>query len=123
MITAVVIDDSIQMADSLCQMLTLLDIRAQAAYGARAAMVALNEVTPDIIFLDINMPALSGFEILAYLRREPRLYNVPVVIVTSDDQAETAHRAKEAGAMLVLIKPMTYETLEDALRQCRLLKS
>ena len=90
MTNALVIDDNRQPADILCQLLSLLDIEAIPAYGSRAAMLHLREQVPDIVFLDLSMPGVSGFEVLAYLRREPRLIHVPVFIVTSDDQPETA---------------------------------
>ena len=87
--TALVIDDNRQAADSLSQLLTLLDVSAEIAYGPRAAMLTLNESIPGVIFLDIHMPGVDGFEILSYLRRDPRLDRTPVIVVTSDDQLET----------------------------------
>ena len=104
--TALVIDDNSQMAESLCQLLSLFDIQAHTALGSRPALMALKEFTPNIVFLDINMPGLSGFEVLGYLQREPRLGGVPVIIVTSDDQPETAQRVTEGGAKAIIIKPM-----------------
>ena len=115
MITALVIDDNRQMADSLCQMLQLLDVHAVPAYGSRAALMALKTARPNIVFLDINMPGVSGHEVLGYLKREPELSEVPVVIVTSDDQPETAQRVKDEGAAAMIIKPVSIETVEDAL--------
>jgi CheY-like chemotaxis protein len=120
MINALVIDDNRLTADSLCQLLTLLEVSAQPAYGPRAAMMALTERVPDIVFLDINMPGVSGFEVLAYLRREPRYVDIPVVVVTADDDRATAKRAQKGGAIAVIIKPATFESLEDALHIAKL---
>ncbi|MDI6768370.1 MAG: response regulator [Anaerolineales bacterium] len=50
------------------------------ALSPSAGITILQENIPQMIFLDINMPGVSGFEVLAYLRREPRLMQVPVVI-------------------------------------------
>ena len=122
MINALVIDDNRDTADSLCQLLTLLDVSASAAYGPRAAIYALRDQQPDIIFLDINMPGVSGFEVLSYLRREPKLKEVPVVVVTSDDQKSTAERAREEGAMDIIIKPVYFDALETALRTASLIE-
>ncbi len=119
--TALIIDDNRAMADSIKQMLNLLSIEGQVAYGSRAGISALKEFTPAIVFLDINMPGISGFEVLAYLKREPRLENVPVIIVTSDDQEETAQKAAEAGAKAIVIKPVTVEALEYALKETNLM--
>jgi CheY-like chemotaxis protein len=124
--TALVIDDNRQTADLLCRMLNLLGILARPAYGPRAAMLALKEGMTeeepplDIVFLDINMPGIDGFEVLAFLRREPRLQQVPVVIVTSDDQPETAERARRSGVQNVIIKPASLESVEHVLIEANL---
>ena len=116
MTIALVIDDSREQADALCEILSMLEIEAFPAYGPRAAMLALRKIDPDIVYLDINMPGVDGFEVLAYLRRYPKLHGVPVVIVTSDDQPETASKARKTGALLMLIKPATVEGIEKSLR-------
>ena len=123
MTTALVIDDNRQTADALCQMLSLLKLDAIAAYGPRVALLSLRENPVDIIFLDISMPGLDGFEVLAFLRREPDLREVPVVVVTSDDQPETARRVRETGALKMILKPVTVEGLEKVLEQANLVPS
>lgn len=85
-------------------------------------MLFLREQVPDIIFLDIAMPGVDGYEILAYLRREPRLLHVPVVVVTADDSPETARRARQEGAVEVILKPATLETIEASLRQAKMVE-
>lgn len=117
MITALVVDDNRYTADSLCDMLRLLDVQATPVYGSRTAILALSKEVPNVIFLDINMPGVSGYEVLTYVRREPRLQDVPVVMVTSDDQPQTAEKARRTGALLTIIKPPTLEGLEHALRK------
>lgn len=119
---ALIIDDNRAMADSMKQMLSLLSIDAQVAYGSRAGIAALKDLTPNIVFLDINMPGVSGFEVMAYLQREPRLESVPVIIVTSDDQDETATKVAEAGAKGMVIKPVTVEAIESALQKAEINK-
>ena len=119
---ALIIDDNRAMADSMKQMLSLLSIDAQVAYGSRAGITALQETTPEMVFLDINMPGVSGFEVMAYLQREPRLESVPVIIVTSDDQEETLRKVNEAGAKGIVIKPVTVEAIENVLSEAELNK-
>jgi CheY-like chemotaxis protein len=115
--TALVIDDNRQTADSLCLLLSLLDVVATPAYGPRAAMLALAETTPDVVLLDLNMPGVDGFEVLAYLRREPRLVETPVIVVTADDARATIQRALRDGALDVIIKPASVDALESTLRK------
>jgi len=122
MTTALVIDDNREAADSVVQMLELLEVEAQAAYGPRAAMLLLKDFTPDIIYMDINMPGVDGFEVTSYLRRFPRMQEVPIVFVTSDDQPETAGKVRKTGALLIIIKPATVDALELSLRKAGLFR-
>jgi PleD family two-component response regulator len=119
---ALVIDDTRQTADALVRVLKALNIPARAAYGPQPAMAILNVEVPDAIFLDINMPGVSGFEILGYLRREPRFSKTPVFVCTSDDQKQTKDNALKGGAKAVLIKPVTVDVLEAALKKEKLIK-
>lgn len=116
-----IIDDNRQTADALQQMLELLDLPAKVAYGSSAAMSVLASGVPQFICLDINMPGVDGTEVLAYIRREPRLMKVPVVIITSDDQPETRHHVLKGGAQAMIIKPVTLDMLEGALKKAKVL--
>jgi len=123
MTEALIIDDNRTTADALGQMLNVLGFKARVAYGSGAAMSILaSGFTPKFICLDINMPGLTGTEVLAYLRREPRLIPVPVFVITSDDQPETRQKVMKLGANVLIIKPATIDALEDALRRVRFLK-
>ncbi len=120
--SALVVDDNRMTADSLVRVLKALNFDARAAYGPGPGMSILNSEVPDVVFLDINMPGLTGFEILGFLSREPRFAKVPVFIVTSDDQPETRQRALKSGARDLLVKPVSVEGLESALKKAGLLK-
>jgi chemosensory pili system protein ChpA (sensor histidine kinase/response regulator) len=114
--TALVVDDNRSMADGLAQILELLGVQATVAYGARTGMIELQKKVPDVVFLDINMPGVDGFEVMAYFRRLPQLKDVPVIIVTSDDQPETMDKAKSTGVLSLIVKPASVESIENALR-------
>lgn len=118
---ALVIDDNRNTADALRQMLDLLGLPSRVAYGSSPALTALRAFVPSVVLLDINMPGLAGTEILSYIKREPRLVNVPVLVVTSDDQPETRQQVLEGGALDLLIKPATIDVLEAALRRAGIL--
>lgn len=116
-VNALVIDDSRTAADFLMFVLRRLDIDTRVAYGPSPAMSILKTDTPDVVFLDINMPGLSGFDVLSYMSREPRLMFVPVFVVTADEHPETTKQAIAAGARGVFLKPITFEAIEPVLRQ------
>ena len=119
---ALIIDDNRETADALKQMVDLLGVPARVAYGASPAISALSSMTPRLVLLDINMPGVDGTEILAFLRREPRLAGVPVIVITSDDQPETRQRVMQGGATSMIIKPADFDALEAAFKKAGVLK-
>jgi PleD family two-component response regulator len=122
MAEALIIDDNRSTADALKQMLAVLGFKGRVAYGSGAAMSILGTgFVPSFVCLDINMPGVDGTEILAYLRREPRLIPVPVFVITSDDQPETRRKVMKLGATAMLIKPATIDALESILKRTKLL--
>jgi two-component system LytT family response regulator len=76
------------------------------------AVKAVTELSPDLLFLDVQMPKLDGFEVLELLGRD-----VPVVFITAYDQY--ALRAFEVHAVDYLLKPFSEERFEEALERTR----
>ena len=72
----------------------------------------MSELSPDLLFLDVQMPKLNGFEVLELLGRE-----VPVVFITAYDQY--ALRAFEVHAVDYLLKPFSEERFAEALSRAR----
>lgn len=118
---ALVIDDNKQMTEALLEMLKALKIPARGVLSPAAAMAILEAEIPSVIFLDINMPGVNGFEVLGFLKREPRFEGVPVIVVTSDDQPDTARRAFKSGAAAVVLKPLMANVLENSLKKIGML--
>ena len=114
--TALIVDDNRPMADGLAQILELLGVKAEVAYGARTGMQMLQRNTPDVIFLDVSMPGVDAFEVMSYFRRLPQFKDIPVIIVTSDDQPETAQKAKITRVLSLIVKPVSVDSIENALR-------
>ncbi len=72
---------------------------------------------PDVIFLDINMPRLDGFEVLLQLKSDPDLRSIPVIMVTSTDSQREINRAYELGASSYVVKPVGVEAFIDRVRK------
>jgi two-component system response regulator len=66
---------------------------------------------PDLILLDINLPGLSGIEVLRRVKAEPRLRDVPVVVLSGSDSDEDVRAAQDLGAHSYLIKPLRAQDL------------
>ena len=110
-----IVEDDRQMAQSFASMLNILGHNAAVCYGSRMAIQHLNQGIPDVIFMDINMPGVDGLEMLRFLRRDPVTADVPVVIVSAEDQTTARKAAYEAGANYYIVKPAMLEDLEQAL--------
>ena len=70
---------------------------------------------PSIIFLDLNMPIMNGFECLAKLKEIKQYKEIPVVIFTTSNQPVDVERTISMGAKLFLTKPPDFEVLKDKL--------
>lgn len=89
-----------------------VDIAGEAEDGV-SALTAIRELSPDLIFLDLQMPGLGGFDVI---RKLPQSGHIPmVIIVTAFDQH--AIRAFEAGAIDYLLKPIGHDRLEQAVER------
>jgi CheY-like chemotaxis protein len=71
---------------------------------------------PSMMLLDLKMPRLSGFDVLDFVRREPELRRLPVVIFSSSDDPSDIKRAYEAGANSYLCKPHSTDDLSALLK-------
>lgn len=85
----------------------------EAADGVEAIEVARSE-RPDLVVADLRMPRLDGCGLCKALEADLRTRDIPVVILTSNGDPETASRCKAAGAREVLRKPIQPQPLIDA---------
>jgi len=80
--------------------------RFTSTTDASAAIQALLRERPDVVLLDINMPRVNGFELLATMQADPVLRHIPAIVLTSADDPETKLKALELGASDFLRKPV-----------------
>ena len=67
---------------------------------------------PKLMVMDIRMPRKSGFEVLEFVKSNPSLRRIPVVIVSGSDNPADINRAYESGANAYMIKPMDFREVE-----------
>jgi two-component system, chemotaxis family, chemotaxis protein CheY len=79
-----------------------------AANGLEAAAACLS-VTPDLIISDVHMPRMNGFEMIAILKSEPAMADIPVIFLTAD--AKGRKRGNKLGAVEYLTKPLRLDSL------------
>jgi twitching motility two-component system response regulator PilG len=81
------------------------------------ALAAIDREQPDLVFLDIMMPRLDGYQTCALIKRNPRYAQTPIVMLSSKDNAFDRARGRLAGAQGHLSKPFTKAELLDAAAQ------
>lgn len=73
----------------------------------------------DMIFSDINMPEMNGIELLQELKRDPVLQNIPVVMISTENESAIVIDAISKGATNYIIKPFTSDTLNKKLEELK----
>ena len=111
-----VVDDDEEMLRAIGLMLKMLDCEVFAFHSARsAAQTLLTGKTPQVLILDINMPEVSGLDLLEFLRRRPEWKELPIIMLSSESADNTVDRALQLGADAYIMKPATIEELEKAM--------
>ncbi len=105
---ALVIEDDDGVAQAYADVLQAAGFTTEIARDGRAALQRLVALTPALVVLDMNLPLVSGAEILRYLRADARLSRTRVIVTTGEPQKVGAF---EKDADLVLIKPVSVEQL------------
>jgi two-component system chemotaxis response regulator CheY len=113
------IDDSKTMRDML--MLTLAEAGfdvVQAVDGQDGLDVLEGmQGKPDVIITDINMPRMDGYEVIRSLRKNPAHKSTPILVLTTESEAEKKNLAREAGATGWMVKPFDPERLIATVRK------
>jgi twitching motility two-component system response regulator PilG len=81
------------------------------------ALAKINDHTPDLVFCDILMPRLDGYQTCAIIKRNPRFAHVPVIMLSSKDGLFDKARGRMVGSEDYLTKPFTKEQLLKAVQQ------
>ena len=112
-----VVDDNVDAADSLAQLLQLEGHVTETAFAARAALEKFDKFAPDIVLLDIGLPEMDGYEVAHRLRQRVDTRAVALVALTGYGQREDRERALAAGFDDHLVKPVGFEELQRVLSQ------
>jgi two-component system chemotaxis response regulator CheY len=115
--TVLTVDDSRTMRDMLKHSLVAAGFRVIQAEDGVHGLEVLAEEKPDVIVTDINMPRMDGFGFIEAVRRDPTCRAMPMLVLTTEVDAEKKLRAKTAGATGWIVKPFDPVKLVDAIRR------
>ena len=102
-----IIDDSTTIVTVLRRMLQQNGFATREAYDAERGIEIAEAEAPHLIFLDIVLPGMSGFEALRHLRRSPVTRNIPIIMISGNDQATEQFYLQRIGADDFMKKPFT----------------
>ena len=112
-----VVDDNVDAAMSLAQLLELDGHQSQAVYGAMEALECASRFRPDFVLLDIGLPGMNGYEVAQRLRQMSDLGPMKLIALTGYGQSNDKARAFAAGFDAHLAKPVDLIALERMLAQ------
>lgn len=116
------IDDSPTVCTQMKQIITSEGCRFLEIQDPITAIPNLLKIQPDLIFLDLVMPVVNGYELCAQIRRISKAQNIPIVILTGKDGLIDRVRTKIVGANDFISKPVIQERVSSILRKYALIK-
>jgi DNA-binding response OmpR family regulator len=113
-----VIDDDIEFANVLRLHLLAAGYAAEVAEDAVEGGKALLARPPALILCDINMPYMSGLDLMSLMQSDARSASIPVVFISGRTDSDTMTKAVKLGAADFLAKPITREQLLESVKAC-----
>jgi CheY-like chemotaxis protein len=112
--TVIVVEDEPDAAELFAEMMRVSGFRVFKTYSSTPAISLINKEQPDVVILDIMMPDISGLEVLRFMRRDPQLKDIPVIVVSARSMPSDIKEGLEAGATIYLTKPVGYLDLKKS---------
>jgi DNA-binding response OmpR family regulator len=112
-----IIEDETDAAELFAEMMRINGFRVIKMFSSTPAIPLITQEKPDLILLDIMMPDISGLEILRFMRREPDLAKIPVIVVSAKSMPNDIKTGLDAGASLYLTKPVGFQDLKQAVEK------
>ena len=110
-----VVDDNAAAAQILSEIAARLHHEVRVAYTGETALEMAGNYLPDIIFLDIGLPGINGYQVAEQLRRQPEFSRTLLVAVTGYGREDDRRRSREAGFNHHLVKPVAPDALYELL--------
>jgi len=115
--TVMVVDDSITVRKVTERLLKRHNLKCVTAKDGVDALAVLEDVTPDVMLLDIEMPRMDGYELATHIRNSARFHKLPIIMITSRTGEKHRQRAMDIGVNVYMGKPYTEADLLDNIDQ------
>ena len=115
--TILIVDDEVSVTELFSMMLEMEGYQVRVVRNVKSALQVLEQGKPDLILLDVMMPAASGLELCRRVRNTPGLATLPIIMLSAKSQLEEVQEGLGAGANLYLLKPVSKNELIQAVRQ------
>ncbi len=112
--TVMIVEDEADAAELFAEMMRVGGFRVLKYFSSGPAIPAIEHEKPDVVILDVMMPDISGLEVLRYMRRQPDLAAIPVIVVSAKSMPMDIKTGLDAGASMYLTKPVGYRDLIQA---------
>ena len=110
-----VVDDSLTVRKITGRLLTREGYRMDTAKDGVDALEKMHDMIPDVVLLDVEMPRMDGFELARVMRNDPRLKNIPIIMITSRTAEKHRNHALELGVNMYMGKPYQEQQLLDGI--------
>lgn len=110
-----VVDDNRDAADLIAEFLEMCGHQALSVYGGADAIRAAGDFDPDVLLLDLGMPDVDGFDVIATLRQTPRFSHTRMIALTAWGDAQMRARTRGIGFDQHLVKPASLDDILQAI--------
>jgi signal transduction histidine kinase/DNA-binding response OmpR family regulator len=121
--TVLVVDDNVDAAEMIAELLALTGHDARVAHDGPSAIALAQEIEPDVVLLDIGLPGMNGYEVAKQLRAIPSIEKALLIAVTGYGQDSDRQRTHEAGFDHHLVKPVKPDHLLELIAAAKTMRS
>jgi two-component system CheB/CheR fusion protein len=114
-----VVEDNVDAASSLSQLLQRVGCTTQVAHDGSAALRAALEFRPDVVLLDIGLPGIDGYGVARRLCESPELGAIRLIAISGYGQEQDRERSRQAGFDHHLVKPVSFKSILPLLIACQ----
>ena len=115
--TVIVVEDEADAAEMFAEMMRVNGFRVVKSFSSGPAINLIATEMPDVVILDVMMPDISGLEVVKFMRREPKLEKIPVIVISAKSMPSDIKVGMDAGASVYLTKPVGFLELKQAVEK------